>query len=469
MTKDRIPTEQELDALLSETPQFDLEAVKHRTLSRIAPPQKARKRLPLRGLCIAAVVCALSVSAVAAGYAGDGGIVKMLSSIRKPQVEEYAADPLPNPEPTPIVTEEPQPAPAPEPVPEPEPEPEPPVLDEKIAAALEVTPEQAEKLRPAVQNVDLTTQDKDITMTVLQTVGDAHRLFLTVRFDFPEAVPVLEGQEFLKMDITLEDGRGLGYGLNILEQTETSVTYLFDIHDYDDPLNDQAITLTVSDYGREVDLSEGIVQLQMSEERTTIVKPEMNLIANASAEDVAACIAPVDRTEVTEDGFTLSYLTDGTILVHYDGAHGLRYFTYYTESGTVYVGDDPKYDIALEGTWSQTWMPDYQDPTLYWEGEVQLFEDVPPVCKITLSPFLWQMYLTEWDQYLWERWPKEWESQVRHADGTVTDLEMGSSFPSLTGEDGAMTLARQTFKVYPDVSDVTAIIINGVEFPLSSK
>ena len=58
MTEDRIPTEQELDALLSETPQFDLEAVKHRTLSRIAPPQKARKRLPLRGLCIAAVVCA---------------------------------------------------------------------------------------------------------------------------------------------------------------------------------------------------------------------------------------------------------------------------------------------------------------------------------------------------------------------------------------------------------------------------
>ena len=71
MTEDRIPTEQELDALLFESPRFDLEAVKRRTLPRIAPPQKARKDLPLRGLFIAALVCALSVSAATSAYAED--------------------------------------------------------------------------------------------------------------------------------------------------------------------------------------------------------------------------------------------------------------------------------------------------------------------------------------------------------------------------------------------------------------
>lgn len=466
MTEDRIPTEQELDALLFESPRFDLEAVKRRTLSRIAPPQKARKDLPLRGLFIAALVCALSVSAVAAGYVGDGQLARVFNIIRKPQVEEYSAEPLPDPEPVPVVEEPPAPAPVPVPEPEPEPEPELPVLDEKIAAALEVTPQQAETLRPAVQNVDLTAQNQDITMTVLQTVGDAHRLFLTVRFDFPEAVEVADDLEFREVDIDIGDAVSCGMGWDIIERAETSVTYLFDIHSYETPLNDKSLTLTFTDYGRENRLEEETILIWVNEEEAVIVYPDRRIDAEVTTEDLASLASPVMRTETPEAGFVFDYLEDGIIVVHYDGSQGSKCLTILPDEPRVYVGD-LRFDALIPGTWSQTWMPDYQDPTLIWEGKVQLFEDTPPVCKITLSPFLWQMYLTEWDQYLWERWPKEWESQLRHADGTVTDLEMGSSFPSLTGEDGGMTLARQTFKDFVDVSGVTALIINGVEFPLT--
>ena len=465
MTEDRIPTEQELDMLLSEEPQFDLQALKRRTLSRIGAPAErpAGKKMPLRGVFVAAVVCALSVSALAASYVSDGQLARALG-IRKPQTEEYSAEPLPDPEPAPIIVEEP-PTPAPAPIPEPEPEPEPPELDGKLAAALEVTPQQAETLRPAVQNVELTAEDKDVKMTVLQTVGDAHRLYMTVRFDFPETVEVADDLQFRRVDIKMDGTRSTGLSWDILERTDRSVTYLFDVTSYDDPLNDKAITLSFSDYGREIWLEEGHIQLQMSAERTTIITPEGNITGDATAEAVAALTSPIDHTETTEDGFTVDYLTDGTKVVYYDGAHGSRYLTVLTDSGAVLVGGDPTYDLALEGTWSQTWMPDYQDPTLYWEGEVQLFEDVPPIRKITLSPFLWQIFIGQWDEYLWERWPKEWEARLRQADGSVTDLAMGSSFPSKW--DDGMALARQTFQDFVDVSDVTALIINGVEFPLS--
>ena len=68
MTENRIPTEQELDALLDRQPPFNLEAVKVRTLSRIGgETERSPGRIaPLRGILAAAVICALSVSALAA-------------------------------------------------------------------------------------------------------------------------------------------------------------------------------------------------------------------------------------------------------------------------------------------------------------------------------------------------------------------------------------------------------------------
>lgn len=453
----RIPTEAELDELLGEEPRFDLEAVKRRTLSRLEPAP--RRSLPLRGLLIAAVVCGLSITALAA--------VSPISHLFKPQKAQMPEEPLSPPAveaPEPVPAPVPEPAPSPAPEPEPEPAPEPPVLDTKIVEALELTERQAETLRPAVQDIHQSVQDQDVTMTVLQTLGDAHQIYLTLRFDFPETVPVGEELGFRTMDVLLDGCQSVGCSADILERTDRSVTYLLHITSYADPLTGQAVTLTFSDYGREVWLDGSTIQFPMSAGRTTIITPEGNITADASAEDLAALTAQAEKAETTEDGFTLTYLADGTTLVFYDGAHGLRYLTFFPETGQVLTGEDPTFDMALAGEWTHSWVPDYQDPTLYWEGEAALFEDVPPIRKITLSPFLWQMFIDQWDQYLWERWPKEWDSQLLHSDGTVTELSMGSSFP---GKREAMAVAAQTFPEPIDVSDVTALIINGVEFPLN--
>ena len=147
MTENRIPTEQELDALLDRQPPFNLEAVKVRTLSRIGEQagQPVKRRTPLRCFLIAAVICALSVSAVTAADYVTAGRLSAALGIRKP-AEEQVSEPAPPPEAEtpPVHTEKPAPAP------EPEPAPEPPELDAQIAGALQVSQGQAQRLRPAV-------------------------------------------------------------------------------------------------------------------------------------------------------------------------------------------------------------------------------------------------------------------------------------------------------------------------------
>ena len=108
MTDRHMPAEWELDELLSEQPRFDLEAVKRRTLARMEETneQPVRRRAPLRSFLLAAVICALSVSAVAAAdYATNGQLTRALG-IRRPQTEAVS-EPEPTPEETPV--EEPEP------------------------------------------------------------------------------------------------------------------------------------------------------------------------------------------------------------------------------------------------------------------------------------------------------------------------------------------------------------------------
>ena len=99
MTENRIPTEQELDALLDRQPPFNLEAVKVRTLSRIGEQagQPVKRRTPLRCFLIAAVICALSVSAVTAADYVIAGRLSAALGIRKP-AEEQISEPAPPPE-----------------------------------------------------------------------------------------------------------------------------------------------------------------------------------------------------------------------------------------------------------------------------------------------------------------------------------------------------------------------------------
>lgn len=465
MTEDRIPTEQELDALLFESPRFDLEAVKRRTLSRIAPPQKARKDLPLRGLFIAALVCALSVSAVAAGYVGDGQLARVFNIIRKPQVEEYSAEPLPDPEPVPVVEEPPAPAPVPVPEPEPEPEPELPVLDEKIAAALEVTPQQAETLRPAVQNVDLTAEDREVKMTVLQSVGDMHTLYLTVRFDFPETVPVAEDLEFRKLKLRLDKSTSFGYSKDVLERTESSVTYLFALDGTNEPLLGQTMTVTAEDYGRDTWVDEDCLPTFAQGEKTMMVLPDKHIYPAATADEVAAlATAPVDHTETPADGLTVDYLTDGTMVAHYDGSQGRKWFTIFHDEQPRVEEGNLWFDIMLEGSWEQSWGLEYDALSLGWTGEVVIFEGAPPVKEITLSAFSWTTTFPQ-SEIMHEVLPEEWQAQLLHADGSVTDFPMKRTNWYSTQDD--CIIVSNQFSNPIDVSGVTALIINGVEFPLT--
>lgn len=158
----------------------------------------------------------------------------------------------------------------------------------------------------------------------------------------------------------------------------------------------------------------------------------------------------------------MDYLTDGTKVVCYDGSHGLRYLTVFTDSGAVQVGDDPTYDLALQGSWSRSWVLDYQDLALHWTGEAQVFDHVPPVQELYLSPLSWQMEIP-WNEYLWVSMPKEWGAQLVHGDGTVTDFPMKQTSSQGAGDRSAFS---QVFSQPMDLSGVTALIINGVEFPL---
>lgn len=455
-----IPTDQELDALLTEQPQFDLDAVKARTLVRVQAP--ARKKQPLRWLCIAAVVCALSVSALAS--VADTPISRALGIRKEPAIEAPPAveEPMAEEEPAP----EPVPEPVPEPAPVPEPEPEPPVLDQQISSTLEMTPQQTETLRPAAQDVQKTAQNQDVTMTVLQTVGDPATLYMTVRFDFPKTVPVSEDLDFKDVDIRVDGERHAGYSWGVVERTETSATYLFQLRGSDVDLMGRTITICFSDYGRPIYLEgEYSVKFPCETARTIIIAPDGSINGSAGPEDIGALSSPIKQSDIPEEGSAITWYEDGTIVAEYDGQHGLRYITVdlHGETPRVEIGDDPSFETLLAGDWEQSWVADYKDLALRWSGEATLFEATSPMRSLYLSPFSWQAVFI-WDEYLYVSLPEEWDAQLLHADGSVTDLHMARH--SSRGLDETVTIS-QTFTQPIDIETVTAIVINGVEFPLS--
>lgn len=470
-----IPTEQELDALLEQAPQFDPEAVKHRTMQQIGAGQAARprgKKLPLRGLCIAAVVCALSISALAAADHVTGGKIKQVLTIQRTETEKAAPAPEPEPEPA-AETPAPQPAPVPEPEPVKE---EPPELDQQVADALNLTPVQAETLRPAVQKVEETVENRDVRMTVLQTVGDPSCLYIKLRFDFPDSVTTDIEADFDKIEFSLSGARSYGWHHRILEQAEHSATYLIevrDIHMNGAELMGQTATLTCSNYGREIHLADKYVQFELreGEVRIIIVDPEGNINAKATEEQVAALAAGLDSTKTTEDGFTVVYLTDGTQVVTYDGEHGIQYVTVTLGDAPVVIpGADPTFKAALNGTWTQSWQLSYQDASVYWHGEAALSTPALKLTGFRLSPLSWSadFTLNEYADLL----SLEWEAQLLHADGSITEFPTAITARWAVDEDHDFPCSGTGGKAFDqpiDLTDVTAILIDGEEFPLSSK
>ena len=456
-----IPTDQELDALLTQQPRFDLDAVKQQTLSQVQSRPPRRRNQPLRWLCIAAVICALSASALAS--VTDTPIARLFfpkaqmpeEPFSQPTVEEPIAE-----EPAPI------PEPASEPEPEPEPEPAPPVLDTKIAQALEVTPEQAEPLRPAAQDVQKTAENQDVAMTVLQTVGDPSTLYMTVRFDFPESVPIGEDLDFKDVDILADGTRNFSYSWEVVERTASSSTYLFKLSGSDVDMLGRTITVSFSDYGRPIDEAEEYsVKFPTETAKIVIIAPDGSINGSASIEDIAALTSPIKCSEIPEKGSAITWYEDGTILAEYDGQNGLRYITIdlHGDTPAVQIGDDPSFETILAGKWEQSWVANYKDLALRWNGEATLFEATAPMTALYLSPFSWQAVFF-WDEYLYVSLPEKWDAQLRHEDGSLTDFYM--DWNASHGQDGIVTFS-ETFTQPMDISDVTAIFINGIEFPVS--
>lgn len=478
MTEHHIPTEEQLDSLLARQPQFDLDAVKRRTLSRVgAVPERPRRlRAPFRGLLIAAMICLLSISAVAAAdYATEGRISSALG-IRREPAAETVVEPEPVAEPEPPVPE-----PPPVQIAEPEPEPvEPPELDEQIAAALQVDTAQAQRLRPAVQAVEQTAEDQDIRMTVLQTLGDPSCLYVKLRFDFPEGSPLAAAgavkkedlaRQFERVDLSFEDMYSYTYSWHLLESNGTSATYLLKISNTSHSLSGQTVTITFENYGSPHMYTEDEV-LHLAGDAgkpfTTIIHPDGTLLWDAGEEDLAAVSGEVTAVPVSvPDGFTVTRRADGNIVVSYDGLHGNQIADVYWV---------PRFDTVIEGKWEQSWTLSYQDTSLYWTGEVSIFSPSLTVTRVRISPLSWDLELTARELtgdalgsgLLFN---EKFTMRLCRKDGSFTDLsidECGSS--GKHREDGLYTITDMNFHSRfdqpVDLTDVTAVIIDGVEFPL---
>lgn len=467
MTNSYIPTDQELDALLAQQPQFDLNVVKRRTLSRISkvenPPSKKRKTL--RCLLIAAVICALSVSTLAADYAMGGPITRTLGLPKKQET----------PEPPPVEEPAPTPAPLPEPVPEPEPAPvpEPPELDPQMAQALQISEFQAQILRPAIQKVEQTAEDQDVRMTVLQTLGDPYCLYVKLRFDFPEATPADEALEFDEMDFSLEGADGYRWDWAVLERDPQSITYLLHARlSGGESLNGLTATVTVKDYGTPHQYTEDEV-IHLAGEAgvpyTTILYPDGTTRQNPTESELATL--PPESTSLIaySNGFTVSRREDGSKVVTYDGEHGDQLLEDFCLV--------PDFDTVIRGRWEQSWTISYQDLSRYWEGSEVLSDSRITLTNLRLSPLSWDMQFTIRELAGEEvgyglLYGRDLPVQLRHRDGTLTDLPAtrptSGSLEQEENSDSIITFVQQgtSFEQPIDLTDITAFVIDGREIPI---
>lgn len=476
MTEKWIPTDEELDALLDAQPQFDPEAVKARTLAAVAgqePPEKYRRgKFFLRCTLIAAALCLLSATALAAVDTATGGRITAALGIRT------AAEPATEPE-TAVVEEvvQPEPEPAPEPVkkePEEPPE-EPPELDRQVADSLGIRQEQAKSLRPAVQEVERTAEEQDVRMTVLQTLGDPSCLYVKLRFDFPEEVPAEDYLEFENMDVDFGNSGSYSYQWTVLERTGSSITYLLTVWGSDlELLDGNTATVTVENYGHDHQYADDeILQLAGEEGKpyTTIIAPDGTMRWDVSDSDTAAL--PPQTEVIVSNGFTISRREDGSRVVTYDGAHGDRMTTLYLA---------PDFDAEVAGKWEQSWELSYEDLSLRWTGASELFGPVLTLTDIRLSPLSWEMTFTarelEGENLAFSLLPESgWNARLRHRDGSLTEFPMrrGSGGYSQERDPQDITILIETittmnrFDRPVDISDVTAIVIDGTEYPLTGN
>lgn len=457
MEERRVPNEEELDELLGAMPEFDPAAVKRRTMERVAVPK--RRRLPvLRGLLAAALVCAMSVSAMAvADMATNGHFTAALGlragkAVEKP--EEKPEEPAAAEEYSTLA-----PAPVPTPAKEPEPVPEPPVMDAQVQDALALTSEQAERLRPAVQQINGAATDKEITMSVLQMLGDRHNAWIKIRFDFPQDLPVGGRMKFRETNLGLDS---YSWDWEELERTERSATYLLKVFSYDD-LMGKEIALTVQDYGYEVNRNTEGFTVGLKADRVSLAKvdPQGNLIIED--ENITA---PEDLP--WKDGYARVEQEDGGLWLYYDGSRGKQTLLFSGGQLSTTDGQYPRFEVVVEGTWSHTWALTYEDLSLGWTGEAVILDPAVTVKSLRLGSLSWEMTL-EGDAYGLLKNRDMPAAELVYADGTTEELLLDGRAVSYdtVGEEGWCVITRMgDFETPLDLSRVTAIWMGGQEFPL---
>ena len=452
----RFPGEEQLDELVREQPEFDLAAVKRRTLERIAVP--ARRRPPLlRGLLAAVLICAMSASALAAADMATNGRVAAALGLRPAPAEQTEE---------PVLAEAPEPEKPPEEPPVkpesvPEPEPEPPVMDPRVREALQLTEEQAERLRPAVQQVDGTSTCQDITMTVEQMTGDRNLVYIQLRFDFPEELPMSRELKFRDMDFGLDS---LSWNCRVIDRTDRSVTYLLTLRP-DEDLAGRDVTLTVEDFGYEVDrgiegfcvtLREGIVTCATVDEQGNLTIENENLQVPEDLE--------------WENGYASGLLPDGRRQLWYDGSRGKQILYL---SGGEFATDAAQYsdfEVLVPGKWSHTWTVAYQDLSVGWSGEAAACGGKAILRSFRISPLSWEMTAEGDVGLMLEEWHKSFAVTLVYADGHTAELTLhgrgtsaGASYEAPPGaEDGWYVMTTSgSLETPPDLAGVTAVIYEG--------
>jgi len=469
VTDFRAPDDHDLDALLEHSPQFHLDSVKSRTLSRIGEIKQpsSKQRTPLRYLLVAAVICVLSVSTLATDYAMGGPITRTLGLRKSPEIQE------------PPSAEEPQqpaslPAPQAKPEPDPLPTPEPPELDQQIADVLQISPAQSQSLRPAVQEIEQEAEDQDVRMTVLQTLGDPSCLYVKLRFDFPEAIPANEQLEFDEMRFSLTEADGFAWELTILEQTPQSITYLLHarLSGVEVPLNGMTATMSVKDYGTPHHYTEDEVIHLAGEDGvpyTTILYPDGTILRDPD-ESILAALPPESSPPIVyENGFTVSRREDGAKVVTYDGKHGDQLL-----ENICLV---PDFDPVIEGQWEQSWVLSYEDLSRYWEGEAILSDPRLTLTRLRLSPLSWDVQFSVRELTGEELGPGLVYDRIRSVqllleDGTVMDVPTGplsGSIEEMQEDIYTITSIQQgsSFEHPVDLTNVVGMVIEGREFQLS--
>lgn len=478
-------TDEELEELCPEPPSFDLDAVTCRVLARVISETAekapgAKKAHPVwKGLLLSAVICILSVSCLAvADLASGGRISAALGIAPKPVAESPAA-----------VQEDSSPAPAQIPVPEPEPEEEATPagadLGREFTDTFAFTPVQTALLRPAAQNIQQTAIHEDIKMTVLQTLGDSQDLYITVRFDFPESVPVDTTYCFQNMDFSVNGEPVHGMSSHVVACSAHSVTYLLSAKSKH-PLNGQRVTLSYENYGRNQSLPEetatavylpagGTSSIKIDASGTTsgTVTLEQATITMGTGESGTAAPAERSREDFPEEGFTIVRWSDGSSTATYDGTKGERWLCIGegTPTPMTLCTQNPTFETLCAGTWEQSWTLSYQDLSKSWCGAQSIYDPALILSSLCISPLSWKMECTGTldanDPDAAIPYVRDIEVELVMADGSSQKLPLHlSGWSSHTEDDGTYRVTTETaFSSPVDLTNAVAVILDGVTLP----